>query len=258
MKKMIFVDLDGTVLDHSTNSIPTKTIKTIKELRENGHEVILCTGRCPSLFYGMDKEMGVDSYIAANGRYVLYKGTVVSEDTIEYKYIDELVKFCDQNQIDVGFEGINHYTSQNSYTDLPAKFSEYFHLEVPEVYPDFYKNHKVLQMVLFYNKEDYKNITEKFPNLTFHFANDCGMDVNQGNGMKDLGISRLLEHTNFSIENTIAIGDGFNDISMIEYCNYGIAMGNGNEELKAKADYVTDDVSKDGFYKAFKKLGMVK
>ena len=141
---------------------------------------------------------------------------------------------------------------------MPAKFSEYFHLEVPQVYPDFYKEHKVLQMVLFYNNSDYLTIASKFPNLTFHIANDCGMDVNQGEGMKDLGISRLLKHTNFDIENTIAIGDGFNDISMIEYCNYGIAMGNGNDELKEKADYVTSNVSDDGFYKAFKELGMVK
>ena len=56
---------------------------------------------------------------------------------------------------------------------------------------------------------------------------------------------------------TIAIGDGLNDVEMIKEAGYGIAMGNSSDVLKASADYVTDDVSNDGLYKAFKHLGII-
>ena len=59
------------------------------------------------------------------------------------------------------------------------------------------------------------------------------------------------------MKDTIAIGDGLNDVEMIKAAAYGIAMGNSSEILKENADYVTDDVSNDGLYKAFKYLELV-
>ncbi len=42
-----------------------------------------------------------------------------------------------------------------------------------------------------------------------------------------------------------------------DYCGYGVAMGSGGDEIKAMADYVTDDVDEDGLYKAFVHLGLI-
>ncbi|MBQ3421298.1 MAG: HAD hydrolase family protein [Romboutsia sp.] len=44
---------------------------------------------------------------------------------------------------------------------------------------------------------------------------------------------------------------------MLEYCNVGVARGNGGSEIKAMADFITDDVDEDGLYKAFEKLGLI-
>ena len=57
----------------------------IKLLQQKGHEVILSTGRGPALFYGVDKQLNIDSYIASNGRYVVYKGEILYN-----KYIDNV------------------------------------------------------------------------------------------------------------------------------------------------------------------------
>ena len=56
---------------------------------------------------------------------------------------------------------------------------------------------------------------------------------------------------------TIALGDAKIDIPMLEYCEIGVAMGNGGPEILAMADLVTDDVEADGLYKAFDKLGLL-
>ena len=71
-KKYIFVDFDGTIMDHGTNSIPDSTKLAIELLQQNGHEIILSTGRGPSLLDGVDKILNIDSYIASNGRYVVH------------------------------------------------------------------------------------------------------------------------------------------------------------------------------------------
>jgi oligopeptide transport system ATP-binding protein len=59
-KKYIFVDFDGTIMDHKSNKIPKSTVEAIRLLQENGHTVILSTGRVPSLFYGVDKKLNID------------------------------------------------------------------------------------------------------------------------------------------------------------------------------------------------------
>ena len=59
------------------------------------------------------------------------------------------------------------------------------------------------------------------------------------------------------ISDTIAFGDAKIDIPMFECCAFGVAMGSGGEEIRACADYVTDDVDKDGLYKAFVHLGLI-
>ncbi len=70
-------------------------------------------------------------------------------------------------------------------------------------------------------------------------------------------IDVLLEHLQADKKNTIAFGDAKIDIPMLDYCNLGIAMGNGGLEILAMADMVTDDVEEDGLYKSFKKLGLI-
>ncbi len=67
----------------------------------------------------------------------------------------------------------------------------------------------------------------------------------------------MLEYLGAKKEDTIAIGDAKVDIPMLEYCQVGVAMGNGGPEILAMVDVITDDVVEDGFYNAFEKLGLL-
>lgn len=67
----------------------------------------------------------------------------------------------------------------------------------------------------------------------------------------------MLAYLHADREDTIAFGDAKVDIPMLEYCAYGVSMGNGGPEIKAMADYITDDVEADGLYKAFCHLGLI-
>lgn len=82
-------------------------------------------------------------------------------------------------------------------------------------------------------------------------------DIALANITKQTAIKKLLEHHGVDQKNTIAFGDAKIDIPMLEYCEIGVAMGNGGKEIKAMADYITDSVDKDGLEKAFRHLGLI-
>ena len=84
----------------------------------------------------------------------------------------------------------------------------------------------------------------------------CG-EIGRNNIHKATGIRLFLEHVGVAREDSIAIGDGPNDLQMMEYAGIGVAMGNAKEEVKKLADMVTSDVAEDGIYHAFEKLGLI-
>ena len=81
------------------------------------------------------------------------------------------------------------------------------------------------------------------------FADITATNANKGNGLLD-----IISHESISIDETMAFGDGGNDLSIIEKAGLGVAMGNANQALKEVADYVTSSVDEDGVYNAMKKF----
>ena len=82
-------------------------------------------------------------------------------------------------------------------------------------------------------------------------------DMIPADGGKPRGIRCFMEHHGFSREQTMAFGDGGNDIAMLRFAGIGVAMGNANDEVKAVADYVTDDVDHDGIMNALLHFGIL-
>ena len=70
-------------------------------------------------------------------------------------------------------------------------------------------------------------------------------------------MKHYLEYAGIAREDSIAIGDGPNDLQMMEYAGIGIAMGNAREEVKQRADLVTEHIDEDGLYHAFERLHLL-
>ena len=110
--------------------------------------------------------------------------------------------------------------------------------------------------------EDYTEAAAAFPDLkdgTWGGAGETALfgDLALKEIDKAYAMDVLLEHLDASVEETIAFGDAKVDIPMLEHSSVGVAMGNGGEEIRAMADYVTDDVEYDGLWKAFSHLGLI-
>jgi Cof subfamily protein (haloacid dehalogenase superfamily) len=257
MKKYVFIDLDGTLVDYNTNTVPQSAIKALQLARKNGHELILTTGRPPALFYGIDQNLGFDSYIAANGRIVVYKGKIIHHKPIPSSAIEQLLEICRNEKIDIAYESQNEFVLESSYNELYKKFCDYFHLKYPKEKPKYYKTTPIYQICMFYTKSDFKRFEKLIPSLSFEYSNPFGLDVNTRGGLKDTGIRVFEKHLNLNRKQIITIGDGYNDISMIRYAEIGVAMGNAFLEVKEAANIITDVVEKDGLFKAFKQLELI-
>lgn len=256
-KKYVFIDLDGTILDHSTRTIPQSTKDAVRLAKENGHEIIINTGRPPCLFYGIDKELGITSYVAANGRYAVHNGDVILNKTMNVETIKKVIDYAETLKVDLGFEGLYGFKRQTTFDTIYIDFSNNFHLNVPELDPDFYLSNDVYQMTLYMHLDDYEELNRLFPTLNFAYSCEYGIDVNSMGGLKEMGIEAFKVKYNIPDEDIIAVGDGHNDISMLQYVHTSVAMGNAHEDVKKHATIVTADVSDDGFYKAFKILKLI-
>ncbi len=255
-KKFVFLDLDGTIIDHASHTVPKSTIEAFRLARNNGHELILTTGRPPCLFYGIDKELEMHNYIGANGRIAVYHDKIIMNEVIEKSDIAKLVDYCRTRKVDIAYEGLEYFALESKYDDLYKKFSEYFNVKLPIYKPGFYKENDIYQITL-YKEGDFSEFEKITPNL--HYATSCqyGIDVNTKGGLKEKGIKAYMEHLNLTQEDIVAIGDGFNDIGMLDFVENSIAMGNAHDDVKKHARHVTTSVGDKGLYNAFKMMNLI-
>ena len=74
---------------------------------------------------------------------------------------------------------------------------------------------------------------------------------------KQQGIDEMIRHFGIRLDETMAFGDGGNDIPMIQHAAVGVAMGNALDGVKVVADHITDTVDNDGIAKALRHYGVI-
>ena len=101
--------------------------------------------------------------------------------------------------------------------------------------------------------EQEQEILQQMPHCQYTRWHDLAIDIIPKKGGKQNGILEVLKSYHISLEETMAFGDGHNDIDMLKLVNIGVAMGNAKDEVKEAADEVTDDIDHDGIYQALKR-----
>ncbi|MDG5789491.1 Cof-type HAD-IIB family hydrolase [Evansella sp. AB-P1] len=255
-KKVVFLDIDGTILNEN-KEIPASAKEGIKSLHENGYYVSIATGRSPDHFRDIIKELEITSYVSFNGSYVVFNGEVIYENPLNTKDLLNLEEaalnrehpmvFLNENELFANHP--DHHAIHESMGSLKLKH--------PTFHQSFHHVNPIYQALLFVENHEtqwYEQNQRQFDYVRWH---EKAIDVLPPNGSKANGIKEMLKKLNIPVENTIAFGDGLNDIEMLRYVGYGVAMGNGVKKAKEVANHVTDDVSKDGLYKAFVDLNLI-
>lgn len=277
MNKIIFIDVDGTLVNYE-NQIPASAIEAIRQARANGHLVFICTGRSRAEVYPEIWDIGLDGMIGGNGSYVEYNNEVIMHQTISYENCVKIVDWLHTKGLEFYLESNSGlYGSEEFETKAEPvireyskrKGREYSKLTVKDVFPDMifggklYRNDLNKVSYILNSYQDYIDTRNQFKDLQNGTWGGAGETALFGDiGVRDItkahAIDVLLKHIGAKKEQTIAFGDAKIDIPMLEYCSYGVAMGNGGDEIKKVADYVTDEVDADGLKNAFIKLELIK
>ncbi len=275
MEKVIFIDVDGTLVDYE-NHLPESAVEAIRKARKNGHRVYICTGRSKAEVYPNIWDIGLDGMIGGNGSYVEDDGKVLMHQLITESQCRRIVDWLHERKLEFYLESNSGlYASEKFETAALPSIQEYSKrkgrdadITVRDVFPDMifgadlYRDDLNKVSYLLNSYQDFLDTKEQFPDLqngTWGGAKETALFGDLG--VKDItkahAIDVLLAHLGKKKEDTIAFGDAKIDIPMLGYCATGVAMGNGGEEIRTMADYITDDVDEDGLWNAFRHFGLI-
>lgn len=265
-KRRLFIfDIDGTLFDHATFSVPKSTSEAIKKLSENTDNIIaIATGRGHFGVVHLDGILEHVQYIiSANGQVLTENGKIVYSNPLDKAMLDDIYAHFTDKGVTCGFSGfdknaLNLFDEDSDfakmYREKEAKFKENGpRNDIPplfELAEYYHRDNDVYQLWLQGDERTAKEIEELFPNLRCVSWGGDGMDVIPKGVSKVSGIEKLKELLNCHDVDTYCFGDGFNDIEMIKYADYGVAMGNAVDEVKAVANHITTNVDEDGIYNA--------
>lgn len=255
-EKIVFFDIDGTLLDHD-KQIPASTRDSLKKLTEKGIHVAIATGRAPFMFANLREDLEIDTFISFNGQYVKHKDKVVLTNPLSKEEITSLEGVAKENNHPMVF--LDHEAMMSNHDQHPyiMKSMDDLKMHYPGYDPSYYHSREIYQALLFCESKEEANYRNTYGNLDFIRWHDFSMDVIPPGGSKARGIEAMIKHLGFKRENTYAFGDALNDIEMLKFAGTGIAMGNAYEEVKKVADVTTDPVDQNGIRSGLEKVGLL-
>ncbi|MGY0692236.1 Cof-type HAD-IIB family hydrolase [Virgibacillus sp. FSP13] len=255
-QKIVFFDIDGTLLDEE-KKIPMSTKKAIKQLKNNGVYVAIATGRAPFMFEDIRKELEIESFVSFNGQYVVFEGKPIYENPLGVQELTRLYQRSLASDFPMVFMSSNEMRASTGESSFIKESFGSLKFDYPAVDADYYRSNMIYQALLFCGKGEEDSIVNDHQELRFIRWHDYSCDVLPRGGSKAIGVQKLIDKSGIGLSNTFAFGDGLNDIEMLTEVGTGIAMGNGVSELKTVADYVTDDVDKNGIVKGLQQFGLL-
>lgn len=259
MKPIVSFDLDMTLLNHKTWEIPASAIKAIEKLRET-RTIVLASGRDMDSSFSAPYQDIVkpDAIIHQNGTKITVGDKLIFEHCFDMELLKELLAFCEEKGYCVGahMDDFDYFTHPSILTK--HDFSMFGTSERRYASPWELLNMRIRTLSMFGDEEQALDIEAHFPALTLPmFAGKIGADVVERTADKGTGLVRLCDYLGTDIRDAVAFGDSMNDYAILKAAGIGVAMGNCIEELKTAADYVTDDIDKDGVYNACVHLGLI-
>lgn len=266
MIKLIAVDMDGTLLNNEKHIAEVQR-EALKKAASAGIKVVLCTGRPLFGVLPLYKELDLSSnegYAILNNGCEIRKTenwTLVRSFELTGKeifYLHSLVKDYD---IDFTLSDDKHYfcvgKKPNKYT---VRDGELVYVPITEITLEEAMSGKYRMFKAMYvgDMDELTKFQENLPADINKFYSICrsqkiileAMPVGADKGQT---LKFLVEQLGIERSEVMAIGDGNNDVEMLEYAGIGVAMANGTEAAKNSAKYITDTNENDGVAKAIYK-----
>ncbi|MDR2848001.1 MAG: Cof-type HAD-IIB family hydrolase [Bacteroidales bacterium] len=256
--KALFFDIDGTLVSFKSHTVPASAVTAIRQAQAKGIKAYIATGRA---FFQIPELGGLqfDGYITQNGVYCITdKHEVVLKSPVPREDIEALLDHLDREPFSCSFMAKNRIVINFVGPEVEA-VSQMVNVPVPpvgnlrEAAED-----EIFQVNIYVDRErEQQLMRDVFVHCELSRWHPMFADINTKGFSKQTGIDKFLEYYNFRLDETMAFGDGGNDVSMLRHVAIGVAMGNASAEVQAQADYVTTSVDEDGISHALTHFGII-
>lgn len=264
MIKALFFDIDGTLVSFKTHQIPVSTVSAIAEAKARGVQIFISTGRPKVIInnlQALEERHLIDGYITMNGGYCFAGDTVISKHPISPRSVDIITRYATERHIPnlvVGEHDMVICDSGEVFEDLFYKQLKVgIQLEEKTVAEAIAEGKDIIQLTTFITEAQEAELQPLVPDCEMGRWHPAFVDITTQGCTKQQGIDEIIRHFGIRLEETMAFGDGGNDISMLQHAAIGVAMGNALDSVKSAADCITDTVDNDGVAKALKHFNVI-
>ena len=264
-KKLIALDMDGTLL--STNDmISDVNAQAIKDAQAADHIVMICSGRLQDGVILKLNEIGLSNLpiSGGNGAVISVDGEIIERSVMNRESSKKLYEWLDTNEYpfvmctvqgnygsDLLFERETYEYSTNASAYKPhattatnkEEHQKIFKHIIIEDFNDVPENVGILKFYLMTPNKEKKDAAQKFArdvgDLTVTSSFESNIEISDINANKGIGLKRVASYFNIPMEDTVAIGDNYNDSEMFDVAGFAVAMGNAAEGIKKITDAIT-------------------
>jgi len=249
--KAIFFDIDGTLLSKNTPVLTEELLNAFCILRKKGILLFLSTGRHMIEIKQLKllDHFSFDGYITLNGGYCLGHHHIIHKESIPKEDMLALHNYFLENKISALYVEEDDLYCNFIDEYLIESFHE-IHSPLPKVKIPENMSHREIFLFCPFLKEGIHQLMQCTKGSTYTQWFDLGYDIVSKRCSKSVGIQKVLDYFHIDVKETMAFGDGMNDMEMLKLVGTSVAMGNSIDELKNVCDYVTDDVDHFGVLKA--------
>ncbi|MBR1779875.1 MAG: HAD hydrolase family protein [Oscillospiraceae bacterium] len=267
-QKLIFLDVDGTLTRPGEMLPPPSAVSAIRQARQRGHRVFLCTGRTPALL-GPLLPLGFDGAVSAAGGYVFCGDQVLFDHPLTETQRDAILDtlhrhgvFCTLECLDATFgdQALPGAAASPGLLETRRKLGDALGIRPISEYDG-----RSVYKIVFMNRDEgqlreARETLERDFAFVYQSASAYGAitgEVINRAFDKGRGILRVCAHLGLSPENAYGFGDSLNDLQMIDTVGCGVVMADGAEALKPHADLICPPLDQDGLAWAFQHLGLI-
>ena len=254
--KVIFFDIDGTLLSHKTGKVPESAVDAIGKVQKKGIKIVVATGRDIVEMKKLPLDgIHFNGYLTLNGNICLDENEkMFAGNAIDPGEVEVLVSIFKAGRIPFVLIG-EEKRYINYVDDVVIRTQEATHGTIPDI--GEYQGEKIYQCIAFVDRTTREKLEKLLDHCHITSWNDTGIDIIARTGGKAAGIQKFLDKEGILRSQIMAFGDGENDRTMLKYAGTGIALGNGSPLLKKDADYITDDIDEDGVRNALIHFGLL-
>lgn len=264
--EMLVLDLDGT-LTNSKKEISAPTRKALIELQKRGKKVVLASGRPINGVQPLADELELSRYggyiLSFNGANIVrcHDGEVIYNRTLSPKVIPAV------HAITAAFPGLDLLTyegdnilsgiASNRYTVQESFINKMPVMDIPDFvsYIQFPINKLLITGEPAIAEQAMKALRKHFHTLlSIYRSEPFFVEIMPQNIDKAHSLQKLLGSLGLDEDQMICCGDGYNDVSMIEYAGLGVAMENAQSVVKDSADFITRSNDEDGILYVIEKF----